>query len=128
MTVRALSRQSAHGSTSARSLSRRRKDVAGPVADVRLDKTQAQGSAPDAAAGLRIVDPVVSLLADMHTALGNAGVGGMDLGQAGGLGFGLHTHAAGSLALGVAGFDTSAMSPGGALSAMREVMRSTSLT
>ncbi|MBL8616131.1 MAG: DUF4157 domain-containing protein [Deltaproteobacteria bacterium] len=123
MTVRALSRQSAPGSTSARALSRRRKDAGAPAAEARLDSTRAQGSAPDAAAGLRIVDPVVSLLADMHTALGNAGVGGMDLGADSGLSFGLHTHAAGSLALGVAGFDTSAMSPGGALRAMREVMR-----
>lgn len=127
MTVRPLSRQS-----KARSASRRSSGApqhAQRPAPASAREAIRLVTSPESA---RAADPVLSLLADLHSSLGNAELGapelsatlgaasldGADLGLVG-----LHQHALGSLALGVAGFEAG-VGPGGApLSAMREVMR-----
>ena len=120
MTVRPLSRQRKGRSANRSSMA--------PQRELR----QAPSSARDAIRavsspeGARSVDPVVSLLADMHSTLGNATMGGSgyspefsaDLGLAA-----VQQHAAGSLALAAAGFESGLGASGASNSAMRAVMR-----
>ena len=127
MTVRPMSRQSKARSANRRSSAPAQQEQR--PAPISAREAIRSVTSPDAT---RVVEPVVSLLADLHGSLGNAALGAPELsgplesgpfsGMDAGL-LGLHQHAMGSLALGVAGFEAGVGPSGAPLSAMREIMR-----